>query len=179
VIEVTGKNCRMGTSETGLNVGGSASVVRTAHAKIGERAILSLGDTMRNLGMAAVAAALLVGSAPLVRAQSLDRSPTPLHPRVTHREAHELRSDRREIRHDTREVRGDNHEIRQDRRELRQDTREIRHDDTRTERRQDIRERRQDQRDLNRDLRDRRGDRRDRNQDVRDFRRDRRQARSS
>jgi hypothetical protein len=59
---------------------------------------------MRNLGMAAVAAALLVGSAQLVRAQSVDNSHPPLHPRVTHREARELRADKREIHHDTREA---------------------------------------------------------------------------
>ena len=75
---------------------------------------------MRNLGMAAMAVALLVGSAPVVRAQNVNH-PHP-HPRVTPRERHELRSDKREIRQDSRELRGDTHEIRQDRREIRQDT---------------------------------------------------------
>ena len=78
---------------------------------------------MRNVGMAAIAAALLVGSAHVVNAQNPYHPNTGSHPRVTRHEAHELRSDRRDIHRDTRELRGDNNEIRQDRRELRQETR--------------------------------------------------------
>ena len=162
-----------------LNVRQSAAVVRAAHATTASAGYRLWGITMRKLGMAAAVAALLVGSATLVRAQAVEHPHVPGHPRVTPREAHELRSDRREIHRDTRELRGDNHDIRQGRRELRQDTREIRHDHTRKERREDIRDRRQDQRDLRQDLRDRQGDRRDRRQDVRDLQQDRRHARSN
>ena len=175
----TGKSFRIGgPTKFVLNVRQSASVVQAANATTASAGLLTLGDSMRHLGIAAVAAAMLVGSASLVRAQAVEHPNVPGRPRVTPREAHELRSDRREVRRDTRELRGDTREIRQDRRELRQDTREIRHDDTRKERRADIRDRRQDQRDLRQDLRDRRGDHRDRHQDVRDLRQDRRHART-
>ncbi len=162
-----------------LNVSQNATVVRAAHAMAASARYRLWEIQMRNLGLAAIAAALLVGSAVAVNAQNPYHPNAGPHPRVTRHEAHELRSDRRDIHRDTRDLRGDNNEIRQDRRELRQDTREIRHDDTRAERREDLRDRRQDQRDLRRDLRDRRGDRLDRRQDVGDLRHDRHAARTN
>ncbi len=99
----------------------------------GERGILSLGDTMRNLGLAAIAAALLAATAPVVRAQNTNtRHVRPLHPELQHRA---VRRDRVEDIRDRREDVVDRRENVRDRVENRRD------------RAEDVRDRREDVRD--------------------------------
>ena len=116
---------------------------------------------MRNLGMAAIAAALLAGTAPVALAQKVEtRHPRPLHPELHHRDA-AVRRDRLE------DVRARRENVR-DRLENRRD------------RAEDIRDRREDRRDALHDggRRDRLEDRRDRRENVRDHREDRRDRRT-
>src|SRR4051812_44422533 len=94
----------------------------------GERVIPTLRVTMRNLGMAAIAAALLAGTAPLALAQSVEtRHPRPLHPGLQHRDLAERR-DRLERVRDRRENVRDGLEKRRDRAEYIRDRREDRRD---------------------------------------------------
>jgi hypothetical protein len=141
----------------------------------GERVILSLGVTMRNLGIAAIAAALLAGTAPLALAQNVQtRHPRPLHPELHHR-APAARRDRLEDIRDRREDVRDRRENRRDRaediRDRREDRRDALHDGGRRDRLEDVRDRRED-------VRDRLEDRRDRRENVRDRREDRRDRRT-
>jgi hypothetical protein len=128
----------------------------------GARGILALGDTMRNLGMAAIAAALMAGTAPVVQAQNTHTPVRPA-PAVVHRR--ELR-DRLEDRRDRREDVRDRRENVRDRRENVRD------------RREDVRDRREDIRDRREDVRDRRENVRDRRENVRDRIEDRRDRRT-
>ena len=99
----------------------------------GEREILSLGDTMRNRGMAAIAAALMVGGASVALAQDA---------RGSVRDRVEDRVDRREDVRDRRE------NFRDQRKNVR-------------DRREDVRDRRENVLDRRENARDRREDRRD------------------
>jgi hypothetical protein len=139
----------------------------------GERVILPLGVTMRNLGMAAIAAALLAGTAPLALAQNVQtRRARPLHPELHHRAPAARRDrlenvrDRREDVRDRRENVRDRLEDRRDRaediRDRREDRRDALHDGGRRDRREDVRDRLEDRRDRRENVRDRREDRRDR-----------------
>jgi hypothetical protein len=68
--------------------------------------ILALGDMMRNLGIAAIAAALMAGAAPVARAQNVHTSPArALHPNVQRREFRDRLEDRRDRREDVRDRR--------------------------------------------------------------------------
>jgi hypothetical protein len=130
----------------------------------GERVILSLGVTMRNLGIAAIAAALLAGTAPLALAQNVQtRHPRPLHPELHHR-APAARRDRLEDIRDRRDRA-------EDIRDRREDRRDALHDGGRRDGLEDVRDRRED-------VRDRLEDRRDRRENVRDRREDRRDRRT-
>ena len=60
---------------------------------------------MRNLGMAAIVAALMAGSAPIVRAQVQNPPPRPANPALHRREIRDRMEDRRDRREDVRDRR--------------------------------------------------------------------------
>jgi len=75
---------------------------------------------MRNLGIAAIAAALMAGAAPAARAQSVHTSPArALHPNGQRRETRDRLEDRRDRREDVRDRRENVRDRREDRRDRR------------------------------------------------------------